>query len=96
MLKYILGGRSIDTAAQHIAMEGVCEHKKYALVGQEAEMERLGLTMLLFHLDQINRCESKFDAICISTKSLFTSCELDEISQISNKNAYFALENQWV
>ena len=95
-LKYIVGGRGFDTASQHILIEGVARHKNYKIAGQEAEIERLGLTMLSYHLDAVSLGESKFNAIIVSSKSLFSEQELKYIERRSSSHVYFGAENEWV
>ena len=52
-LKYICGGRGIDTKSQHMLIEASCKDLGLSLVGQEAEIERFDFPMLKLHVGEI-------------------------------------------
>lgn len=95
-LKYILGGRGFDTAAQHILIGGLAQDKSMKIIGQEAEVERLGLTMLNHHLKEINSGISKFDAIILASKTLFSDDEFERVRKNSCENIYCCAEGEWI
>lgn len=95
-LKYIMGGRGFDTAAQHILIEGIAQDKNMEITGQEAEVERLGLIMLNHHLKEIESGRSKFDAVILASKKLLSDNELNFVHENSCKNIYCCAESEWI
>lgn len=94
-LKYIRGGKGLDTTAQHILIEGCCKNRSIEIVAQEAEIERFGQPMLIKHLLEINQKASKFDGIVVASKQLIDAQALQLIHEFKT-DVYCVLENVWI
>jgi len=94
-LKYIVGGKSMDTTSQHIIIEGVSTNNLIMICGQEAEIERYGYPMLEMHIEKISNRKSLFDGVVIASKELLSKRELDLIMSFETP-VFFAAENEWV
>lgn len=95
-LKYICGGKSIDTAAQHILIDEIAKNDGFNVMAQEAEIERLGNPMLLFHAQKIKNNNSKFHGIIIATSKILNEQTKTEIKSKFSVPIYCALERQWL
>ena len=76
-LKYICGGIHKDTEAQHEIIEYVAKKNNLNIVGQEAEIERLGFSVFNRHAFNINP-EKNFNAIIIASNSVLDRGILDQ------------------
>ena len=95
-LKYVCGGRGIDTKSQHMLIEASCKDLGLSLVGQEAEIERFDFPMLQLHIAEIQNKTSLYSGIVIVSKRLFDDSDVLELLSRSNITVFFALEQEWL
>lgn len=95
-LKYICGGRGIDTKSQHILVEATCKDLGLSIMGQEAEIERFDYPMLKFHIGEIQNKTSLYSGIAIGSKRLLDDSDLLGLLSRSNITIFFALEQEWM
>jgi ectoine hydroxylase-related dioxygenase (phytanoyl-CoA dioxygenase family) len=95
-LKYICGGRGIDTKSQHMLIEASCKDLGLSLVGQEAEIERFDYPMLKFHIGEIQNKTSLFSGIVIASKRLLDDSDVLGLLSRSKVAVFFALEQEWM
>jgi len=95
-LKYICGGRGIDTKSQHMLIEASCKDLELSIVGQEAEIERFDFPMLKLHVGEIQNLTSLYSGIVIVSKRLFDDSDVLGLLSRSNITVFFALEQEWL
>ena len=95
-MKYICGGRGIDTKSQHMLIEASCKDLELSLVGQEAEIERFDFPMLKLHVGEIQNLTSLYSGIVIVSKRLFDDSDVLGLLSRSNITVFFALEQEWL
>jgi hypothetical protein len=92
-LKYICGGRGIDTKNQHLFIETACKELGLTITGQEAEIERFDFPMLKFHIDEIINDSSPYTGLVIISKKLLND-ETFHLLVASKINVFFVLEQE--
>ncbi len=93
-LRYVCGGENRDTFSQHLVIDSAAKALSLNIVGQEAEIERLGYPMLSEILTAIN-LGKKFNAIIIASESILSQ-ELRTLSNTSAIKVYAVLENRFL
>jgi len=83
-LKYICGGRAIDTIAQIVLIENF-NQTYFNIGGQEAEIERYGQPMLIKYATEIANKTSQFDSIAIASVNLIDEENLQHLLKIKSK-----------
>ena len=89
-LKYICGGLEQDTSIQHEVIEYVAKKNNFAIVGQEAEIERFGFKVMERYLKD-NGVNKGFNAIIIASKNVINDDCINLIKK-SKLKVYSALE----
>ena len=94
-IKYIIGGKKIETGAQHLLIESFAKINGIEISAQEAEIERFGYSMLKMHCKDIANKKGRFKGIVIASTSLLEKNILKDI--VKNKIPVFAcLEAKWI
>jgi len=93
-LRYVCGGENRDTFSQHLVIDSAAKALSLDIVGQEAEIERLGYPMLTEILNSTNS-DKKFNAIIIASESII-SHELKLLVKASAIEVYAVLENRFL
>lgn len=84
-LKYICGGRGIDTSSQHILIENYNEFGYFNIIAQEAEIERYNQPILRRYASEIENKTSQFDSIAIASVNLIDKEIFKYLSKIKSK-----------
>jgi len=92
-LKYICGGKSIPTSAQHFIIDKIASEFKINLVGQEAEMERFGAPFFYNYISNKLK-HKKYKTIMIASQSILPH---DYLSHSDKRiQIYDALEQRFL
>ena len=93
-IRYVCGGENRDTFSQHVVIDGFAKALNLNIVGQEAEIERLGYPMLTEILES-KSLDKNFNAIIIASESILSK-ELQLLAKSSSIKIYAALEYRFL
>ena len=93
-LKYICGGKSISTSAQHFIIDKVASEYNINIVAQEAEMERYGAPFLINYLNSKIKSKS-YDTIIVASSQVLPN-DYQSFAKDSKVKIFDALEQKFL
>jgi hypothetical protein len=94
-LKYICGGHTKSTLAQHLIIESVVKEYSISISGQEAEVERFGQPIFRAYLANLASTKN-IDGLIIASKSILDNESIRAAERDQKIRVYCALENEFI